>query len=203
MKNNKKLLEILLAVVIVLQLCVPAAAAIYNNAYRKNLENAPTYKFRIYNLTYLTYHGDNTGSCDFLIKDLGCFGKRYCVVATDEEGFAKFNFVSKKPESGDYIEGDEFSFNFALDLYGEGSFLNELPGFENLSVVNFTDISGQLSIDIDGYITVGADEQYLEAKIYKGRIIPQRIFVDGTDMLEVMSFYNDNFDSLYDKYMNG
>lgn len=200
MKNNKKLLGMLLALIIFIQLAVPTGAVLYAKRTGHNLAAAPTYKFRISNL----YYGNNgEGWVDFMINDINRYGKKYAVVNTDDNGFARLDFTSDKPNGSNYIKNEGHSLNFYVDLYKEGSCLNDIPVFERIDSVSFTSDSGQLSVDPDGYMVVGTDEMYLEAKVYNGSILPQRIIVDGGNLYDVLSFYSNNFDAIYDKYLNG
>lgn len=201
--KNKKIKGVLLFVTISLQLFVIVGLLFYTNVIEKRgLENAPVYKIKIHDLSY-----DNYGVpyIDFVFDELGGYEGEYAKLSTDDNEIAKFEFMNDKPQSGDYIKSEPGAWYFRVDLYKYNSFLNEIQTFDNLESVLFTSESGQFSINEGvegGCIAVGTDELILEAKIYKGSVIAQNITVDGENIYDVLSFYNDNFDELYQKQIS-
>ena len=200
-RDNKKLLTVLLVAAVLVQLAFPIGGIIYKKAYDRSFEkHGEIYKIKLYSLSY-----QSLGDSGALIYNIPggtdeIFGKRYMSLTTGSDGFAEYEFSSKRPSGDNYIEGEKRHLYFQLPY--EASEI-EVSLFEKLIIVNFTDIEGQFSIDGGGYIDVGAKEIYLEAKVYKGRFMPIACYVDGVNAEEILSFYNDNFDRLYKDYIGG
>lgn len=200
-RDNKKLLTVLLVAAVLIQLAFPIGGIIYKKAYDRSFEkHGEIYKIKLSSLSY-----QSLGDSGALIYNIPggtdeIFGKRYMSLTTGSDGFAEYEFSSKRPSGDNYIEGEKRHLYFQLPY--EASEI-EVSLFEKLIMVNFTDIEGQFSIDGGGYIDVGAKEIYLEVKVYKGRFMPIACYVDGVNAEEILSFYNDNFDRLYKDYIGG
>lgn len=193
---NKKPLTFILIVVMLIQLFFPVAGIVYKNVIEpKAIENAPTYKMKLTRIdcvckydcmVYLNYADDSSTQ----------FGKnRYATLTVDSDGFAQYELSLTKPKTGDYAK----TLGYAYLCFPDVNIT--LPQYEKLTEVVFTENEIMFSIDPDGYITAGADEMYLEAKIYRGRVIPLNVYVDEVNILDALSYYEENFDFVVDVYL--
>lgn len=199
MKKSKKIVFILLAVTIVIQLAFPIGSIIKKNNLRLGLEKkGEVFKIEIMPLSYENYFEDGEARIDFDFKGREYqLGKKYAVFSAGEDGFGKFEMAANRPkDTNSYVKGADGYWYFQLD---ESEFKGEK--YENLRRVNFITDDSRFSIDPDGYIDVGIEKAYVEAKIYKGALKVLGYYVDGKPLESVLEYYNDNFDSLYNVYI--
>lgn len=198
---NKKLLSILLGIVIFAQLLFPTIAIIESNKGANSEQFSEIYKIRLMNIVYIkfsdreTYISCNIEDAEDLL-DFDSFQK-YAIITQNENGYANIEFTSKRPDCDNYISSKEY--NSALELKGDKSF----PAYENIFYAFFFDTdaedpeAGREKIESNGHISVSKNlDIYLEASVYKGKLVRLGYYVDGERLEDLLEYYDENFQSL-------
>lgn len=199
MKKNKKLLLILLALVIAVQLITPIGALIVKKTKSAAIDrNGEIFKIKIRNLSYYNY-GYDDATIDFSFEEAGyALGTKYAVVSTGADGFAEFTLTQRRPkDSTSYIKGADGYWFFTL---GEDAY--KMKSFDKLEAVNFIDEDSRFSVSPGWYIDTGVKSTYIEAKIYNGEMKIIAVYVDGVNLETVLSEYNENIDAIYNDMMS-
>ena len=190
--NKKKLLAAVLIIVVIIQLAFPIGALIKNKTFTQRFEKyGEVYKIRLSGVSYFN-NGGEYSYFFYSFKEIGdTFGKRYAVVTRDSEGFAHFELQGKNPSGNNYIKTEEAHLYFSFPSTIDTDLVTQ-----KLMTVNFIDNDTRFSIDAGGYIDMGAENMYLEAKIYDGSAKVLGIYIDGVDAKSVISDLDKNFDTL-------
>ncbi len=167
---RKKSGLIILILVMVIQLCVPigmvAFEVIENNTI---IKNGLCVKLELESFSY------SNGKLHFDLPSDYEWGTKYAqLVHNGTTGYYEIQSTKGKPEGDFYIKSDDFDyFEFPINSI-------EVSKYENLDYVHFV----KENEDDDWWDKLLHNQfrrAYLEAYVYKGKVIPVAVFIDGVD----------------------
>ncbi len=187
MKNNKKFIALIVAVA--LQMCAPLGIIIASSTVNyATVKYGEIINFEIQQI----YYKGNTAELS-LTTGYGT-DKNYVIPVIDENGFAKASLYYVKPDGDTYIKlkDSEFYKSFPFSVTVETKiYTNIIPGYDksiysSLSLAKESVFSSELWFnDYDIFFK----ESYLSAYVYKGNMVIEGVYIDGTEM-------NDYFENL-------
>ena len=178
---RKKSGFIILIIVIVLQLCVPAGMIAYKTAETNAItENGELVKIKISSMTY------TEGVVEFDIITYDDWGNFYAEIQETDTIYAKLVLRETKPEGDFYIKSnDKYEFDFPVRKI-------KTEDFSNLEYIYFIEKTGNESW-WDKIIAFHElyDYAYLEAYVYKGKVVPVAVYVNGVEINTYLSRLNE------------
>lgn len=160
---RKKILTIVLALTIVLQILTPVGMIAYGNKAKEELlSKGIDYKVRVSGVNI------SDGYVTFWSDDICCYSyKKYIIIGTSDDGYAEvIDFSDSKPDCDNYIRFSEQN----------RELLSRYKVDEKTNIPNY-------------YIATA--EAYATIKVYKGDAVVTGVFVDGVpveDYIENISF---------------
>lgn len=160
---RKKILTIVLALTIVLQILTPVGMIAYGNKAKEELlSKGIDYKVRVSGVKI------SDGYVTFWSDDICCYSyKKYIIIGTSDDGYAEvIDFSDSKPDCDNYIRSSEQN----------QELLSRYKVDEKTNIPNY-------------YIATA--EAYATIKVYKGDVVVTGVFVDGLPVekyIESISF---------------
>lgn len=181
---RKKLPFIILAIIMLVQICVPVGLITYHKI-DSNLAEAKGEKFR-FDIGYLSYYSNGLLFFDVEERTPWEWGCIYAEIEVAEDGYVTLNYSEMKPKGNYYIKSSEHKdFYFPITEIKTDS-------FEHLYDITFNKKYSDYFSSITGVENFYFKEAYLEAYVYKGRVGAPKIYIDGIEANEYLSMLNEN-----------
>lgn len=178
---RKKSGFIILISIIVLQLCVPVGMIAYKTAETNSIiENGELVKIKISSMTY------TEGLVEFDIITYNDWGMYYAEIQKSDTVYAELVLTDIEPKGDIYIKSnDKYEFDFPVQQI-------KTEDFSNLEYIYFIEKTGNESW-LDKAIAFHElyNFAYLEAYVYKGKVVPVGIYINGIDINTYLSRMNE------------
>ncbi len=178
---RKKSGFIMLIIIIVLQLCVPVGMIVYKTAETNAItENGELVKFKISSMTY------SKGAVEIDIITYNDWGNYYAEIEKTDTGYADLVLTDVKPEGDIYVKSnDKYEFDFPVHQI-------KTENFSKLEYVYLIQKTG----NEDWWDKIIANHElyssaYLEAYVYKGKVVPVGVYINGIDINIYLSRLNE------------